>query len=243
MRQAWVSLDTCLVGSSGGVVDTGVGREARTIENGSGRLVLRERRGVVELVSGNVVLLSSAALDTERAFGRLAVGLPAAVPMRPRSILVGGLGFGMTARGVLDAVGPDARILVVEKVGAVERLVRSELAHIAGRPLDDERVTVHVGDVGDVLLTRAPGDLDAILLDVDNGPHWASFRSNGRLYTPSGLAAAARALSPAGILAVWSGYPADGFLASLRKAGLSPSVVPLLEGGRIRARAYVGVKR
>jgi spermidine synthase len=219
-----------------------VGWDARTIENGSETLVLRERGGIVELVSGNVVLLSSAALETERAFGRLAAGPHPPMPGRPRSVLVGGLGFGMTVRGALDAVGSDARILVVEKVRAVEHLVRCELAHIAGRPLDDERVTVMFGDVGEVLLARAPGDVDAILLDVDNGPHWASFRSNGRLYTPSGLAAAARALSPTGMLAVWSGYPADGFLASLRKAGLRPSVVALREQGRMRARAYVGVK-
>ncbi len=204
--------------------------------------MLRERGGIVELVSGNVILLSSAALETERAFGRLAAGLHSPTPGRPRSVLVGGLGFGMTVRGALDTVGSDARILVVEKVRAVEHLVRSELAHIAGRPLDDDRVTVVFGDVGEVVLARAPGDLDAILLDVDNGPHWASFRSNGRLYTPSGLAGAARALSPMGMLAVWSGYPADGFLASLRKAGFCPSVVPLREQGRVRARAYVGVK-
>ena len=81
---------------------------------------------------------------------------------------------------------------------------------------------------------------DAILLDVDNGPHWASFRTNARIYTPAGLAAVRRALAPGGSLAVWSGYPADAFLAQLRAAGLAPRTVLLRERGRVRARAYVG---
>jgi hypothetical protein len=52
-----------------------------------------------------------------------------------------------------------------------------------------------------------------------------------------------RALAPLGALAVWSGYPADAFAARLREAGFVPSVVPLRERGRVRARAYVGTKR
>ncbi|HSY22921.1 MAG TPA: hypothetical protein VK841_12435, partial [Polyangiaceae bacterium] len=115
-----------------------------------------------------------------------------------------------------------------------------ELAHVASAPLGDERVRVVPEDVGDVMAGFGDGEVDAILLDVDNGPHWASFRSNARLYTPPGLAAARRILSPGGFLAVWSGYRADGFLSALREAGLEPSLVPLHERGRVRARAYVG---
>ncbi|MGH7293588.1 MAG: hypothetical protein ACRELB_01585, partial [Polyangiaceae bacterium] len=69
----------------------------------------------------------------------------------------------------------------------------------------------------------------------------ASFRTNARLYSPAGLAAARRALAPGGALAVWSGYPADAFLGRLRQAGFVPRCVPLHERGRVRARAYVGV--
>jgi spermidine synthase len=83
-------------------------------------------------------------------------------------------------------------------------------------------------------------DLDAILLDVDNGPDWGSFRSNARLYTQEGLAAARRALRSGGIYAVWSGYPADAFVERLRRAKFRPSVVTLKERGRVQARAYVG---
>jgi spermidine synthase len=202
------------------------------------RLVLRERRGAVELVAGNVVLLSSAALETERAFGRLAVSESPS----PRRVLIGGLGFGATLRGVLDVVGADARVRVAERVPAVETLVRGELAHLADRPLDDPRASVEHVDVADAI-ADARGELDAVLLDVDNGPHWATFRSNARLYGEAGLAAARRALAPGGVLAVWSGYPADEFAARLRDAGFSPRIVLLREGGRVRARAYVGALR
>ena len=198
-------------------------------------LVLREKGDVLEILAGNVVLLSSAALETELAFGRLAAA-------RSR-VLVGGLGFGATVRGVLEGAPSraDLAITVAEKVTGVVDLLRGELADRAGRPLDDPRVTVVADDVFDVM-SRAPGAWDAVLLDVDNGPHWASFRTNARLYSPAGLAVAHRALAPGGLFAVWSGYPADAFLPRLRAAGFTPTCVLLHERGRVRARAYVGTR-
>jgi spermidine synthase len=194
-------------------------------------LVLRKKGDVLEILAGNVVLLSSAALETELAFGRLAAG-------RAR-VLVGGLGFGATVRGVLE--GEARQIVVAEKVAGVVALVGGELADRAGRPLDDPRVAIDAADVFDVL-SRAPAAWDAILLDVDNGPHWASFRTNARLYSPAGLAVARRALAPGGLFAVWSGYPADAFLPRLRAAGFTAKSIPLRERGRVRARAYVGTR-
>jgi spermidine synthase len=206
------------------------------------RLLLRDRDGSVEILAGNVVLLSSAALQTERDFGRLAGALVAGgASPPPRRVLVGGLGFGATLRGVLDVVASDARVVVAEVMPPVVDLVRGELAHFADRPLDDPRVTIEHADVADVI-AAARGDVDAILLDVDNGPHWATFRTNARLYGAAGLAVARRALAPGGALAVWSGYPADSFAALLHAAGLVPRVVPLRERGRVRARAYIGAK-
>lgn len=200
-------------------------------------LVIRRREGFVEILAGSVVLLSSAALETELAFGRL-VG---DVVKSPRRILVGGLGFGATVRGALDAAGPAARVTVAEKVTGVADLVRGELAPLAGRVLEDPRVSVELADVGDVM-RAADGAFDAILLDVDNGPEWASFRSNARLYTPAGLAEAHHALAPGGALAVWSGYPSDAFMPRLREAGFQPRRILLHERGRVRARAYVGLR-
>jgi spermidine synthase len=202
------------------------------------RIVLRKRKDHLEIVAGNVVLLSSAALETELAFGRLAATVAGRAGRPAARVLVGGLGFGATLRGVLDVVPAQARVLVVEKVSPVVDLVRGSLAHMADRPLDDPRVEVVVGDVGEVLAGMA--SFDVLLLDVDNGPHWATFRHNARLYSPAGLATFRKALAPGGAMAVWSGYPADGFCGRLRQAGFEPSIVPLVERGVTRARAYVG---
>jgi spermidine synthase len=196
-------------------------------------LVIRRRAERVDLILGNVVLLSSAALETERTFGALA-------PKDAERVVIGGLGFGATLGGVLGAA-TRAKIIVVEKVAALEPLLRGELADLVDMGiLDDSRVSIENADVGDVMARER--DLDAILLDVDNGPEWASFRTNARIYSPAGLALAHAALKPGGLFAVWSGYPADAFLGKLRAAGFAPSIVPLHERGVVRARAYVGVK-
>jgi spermidine synthase len=210
-------------------------RALRTFREDGQTLVLRERGDTFDLVIGTVVLLSSAALETERLFGHLARDLSDVPPQR---IVVGGLGFAATVRGVLDVVPATCRVRVVEKLATVIDLARGDLAHLTAGALDDPRVEVTRGDVLDVLAEER--DVDAVLLDVDNGPNWASFRTNARLYAPAGLKVVRDALRPGGALAVWSGYPAEPFIATLRAARFAPSVVPLHERGVLRARAYIG---
>ncbi|HEY8072565.1 MAG TPA: hypothetical protein VIF62_00600 [Labilithrix sp.] len=205
------------------------------IEDGQ-RLALRRRGAELDLVLGNVVLLSSAALETERAFGRLAEAAMKAAPA-PR-VIVGGLGFGATLRGVLEVAPSDARIVVVEKLASVVDVAENEAKDLVGGALEDPRVVLERGDVADVIAREK--ELAAILLDVDNGPEWASFRSNARLYADTALVRSREALRAAGIFAVWSGYPADAFVARLRRAGFSPRIELLEERGVVRARAYVG---
>lgn len=219
----------------------------RTFHEAGQTLTLLDRGTHHELLIGHVPILSSALLGTERAFGQLAGKL---APPRPKAlapeapyprVLVGGLGFGATLAGALESVGPSAQVLVVEKLATVVRLVRGELAHLAHGALDDPRVKLVREDVVSVIARER--DLDVVLLDVDNGPEWASFQENARLYDESGLRAAHAALRPGGAYAVWSGYPKDEFLARLRAAGLAPSTLELHEGGRVQARAYVGTRR
>jgi spermidine synthase len=211
----------------------------RTFSEGGRNLALRKRKGALELVLGNVVLLSSAALETERSFGHLARdGI--AGRTHPR-VIVGGLGFGSTARGVLDVAPAAAEIIVVEKLEAVIEIVKTEGKELASGVLDDPRLRLERADVGDVIETAK--DVSAILLDVDNGPEWASFRTNARLYSDAAVARARDVLAPGGIYAVWSGYPADAFVGTLRRARFSSvRIEPLTERGVVRARAYVGVK-
>ena len=207
-----------------------------TFEELGQRGALREEGGRYDILLGNVVLLSSAALGTERAFGALAAEL---LGQPPKRVIVGGLGFGATVRGVLDVTGEDTEVIVVEKLASVRRILeRPEIAPLSQGAMADPRVRVVEGDVYDFLATRPGADL--ILLDTDNGPEWASFRTNARLYAPEGLSRARAALTAAGALAVWSGYPRDAFLGKLRAAGFTPCIVPLREGAVVRARAYVG---
>jgi spermidine synthase len=211
----------------------------RTFEEDGRTLALRRRDTILELVLGNVVLLSSAALETERTFGALAASAFRDGDATPR-VLVGGFGFGQTARGVLDVLPPGGRVLVVEKLEAVLDVARNEAASIVAGVLDDPRVSVIRADVADVIASER--ELSAILLDVDNGPEWASFRTNARLYADAALVSARNALHAGGLYAVWSGYPADAFLPRLRKAGFRVRTEPLHERGVVRARAYVGVR-
>ena len=212
-------------------------RVVRTMMEDGKSLLLRRNGEHLELVLGNVVLLSSAALETEHAFGRLARqdGAPP-----PRRVVIGGLGFGATLHGVLAVAGPDTEVVVVEKLACVIGLARAESAHLLGDALADPRVVVRNADVADVI--AASTGTTAILLDVDNGPEWASFRTNARLYGGDALARALAALEPGGRFAVWSGYPADAFVGTLRKAGFLSSTIPLRERGVVRARAYVGTR-
>lgn len=212
----------------------------RTFEEEGRTLALRKRGEILELVLGNVVLLSSAALETELVFGRLAGSVASAAADPPPRVLVGGFGFGQTARGVLDVLPLEGQVVVVEKLGAVLDVARNEASSLTASVLADPRVSVVQADVADVIASER--GLTAILLDVDNGPEWASFRTNARLYADAALATAFAALRPSGLYAVWSGYPADAFVPRLRKAGFHARIDPLEERGVVRARAYVGVR-
>ena len=140
---------------------------------------------------------------------------------RPHArILIGGLGMGFTLRAALDALGPDARVVVAELVPAVVAWARGPLAHLFGDSLDDPRVEIVQDDVNRVIQS-GPERFDAILLDVDNGPSGMTRRENDRLYDRWGLRRAHYALTRGGILGVWSGKPDRRFKARLRLHGFT----------------------
>jgi spermidine synthase len=189
---------------------------ARAPAPGGGTLILRRRdREHVILVDGEL-LMSSRQHGSEEALARIGC---ARLGRAPR-VLVGGLGMGFTLRAALDLLPADGEVTVAELVPAVVDWNRGPLADLAGRPLDDPRARVHVGDVAEVI--GAARGLDAILLDVDNSPHALTRPSNQGLYGEAGLAAAARALRPGGCLAIWSAVQAPEVAGRMRRAGLAP---------------------
>ena len=136
-----------------------------------------------------------------------------------------------------DRRGISLREAVACVRGDLERLLSALPSHEA--QLFEPEAYI-LDDLEPRLLARER-DLAAILLDVDNGPEWASFRTNARLYADAALVRTRAALRERGLFAVWSGYAADSFVARLRKAGFVSRIVPLTERGVVRARAYVGV--
>lgn len=134
-------------------------------------------------------------------------------------VLIGGLGMGFTLAAALKALGPDAEVTVAELIPEVVEWNRGPLGVRSGRPLDDPRTRIHVGDVAR-LLRKSPGAFDVIALDVDNGPEGLTVGSNDWLYSPAGIAAACRALRPGGVLAYWSAAPDSAFEDRLRRTGL-----------------------
>jgi len=148
---------------------------------------------------------------------------------RGARVLIGGLGMGFTARAALGVLAADAAVEVVELVGAVVRWNREVFGHLAGAPLGDARLGVIEGDVA-ATIAGARARYDAILLDVDNGPAALTTFGNKRLYAEAGLRAAARALRPGGVLAVWSLFEDARFSARLRAAGLQVTVKRVTAG-------------
>jgi spermidine synthase len=135
-------------------------------------------------------------------------------------LLIGGYGMGFTLRAALAVLDPDARVTVAELVPEIIDWARGPMAELAAGCLDDPRVTVVRDDVA-ALIDEGQGAYDAILLDVDNGPDGLTRASNGRLYSARGLDSAWRALTPGGVLAVWSAAPDPKFARKFGTCGFA----------------------
>ncbi|MGZ5925669.1 MAG: spermidine synthase [Rhizomicrobium sp.] len=200
----WVHLDTAPVGG------------------GRGTLKLMQRGAEFSIMADARTLMNSRTSGSEMALANLAC---TGFRGRPDcGVLIGGYGMGFTLRAALAELAADARIVVAELVPAVMAWARGPMAGLTAGCLDDPRVTVHEGDVGEVIASHREA-FDAIILDVDNGPDGFSRDANDRLYNLQGLVAARNALRPKGILAVWSAAPDDKFANRLVSAGFSVETV------------------
>jgi spermidine synthase len=179
------------------------------------------------IVLGRNELMSTRMRGSEEALANLTLerlGNPAAP-----QLLIGGYGMGFTLRAALAAIGPQARVIVAELVPEIIDWARGPMVEVAADCLDDPRVLLRMDDVSEAILL-APEPLDAILLDVDNGPDGLVRADNRRIYARSGLDAARRALRPGGILAVWSAARDPKFVRRLEDCGFE------VEEVEVRAR-------
>jgi spermidine synthase len=206
--------------------------DSAQIPGDGGEMRLHQRGSEYSIRVGGYELMNSRVYGSEDALAEIVCErLPS-----PTRILIGGLGMGYTLAGVLRRTNAKTEVVVAELVPAVVQWNRGPLAPLASNPLADPRTIVREEDVLRVI-QEAPRAFDAILLDVDNGPSALTAKANDRLYGSRGLQAAAAALRPNGILAVWSAGPDPAFTKRLQQAGFTAEEV------RVRARGKAGGSR
>jgi spermidine synthase len=176
-------------------------------ETPRGELVLRRAGEHFEVIANGTFLMDTRDGRSERALVREAIAGRAGV-----RVLIGGLGVGFSLHEALAS--PACReVIVCELEPAVVEWART---HLGGCGLDDPRVRLLVCDLRDALETLDDGGLDAICLDVDNGPGWLVHPANAAIYADAGLARMRALLRPGGRLAVWASARDDGFERRLR---------------------------
>jgi spermidine synthase len=203
--------------------------DSATIPGEGGELRLKQRGSEFSIMLGANELMNSRLSGSEEALATLSWERIKTHP-KPR-ILIGGLGMGFTLRAALTVLPGDAGVIVAELVPAVVTWARGPMAEVFKGCLDDPRVGIHQGDVGEAI-RAGKSAYDAILLDVDNGPDGLTRKSNDRLYDFAGLRSARDALRPGGVLAVWSSGPDPDFTRRLRDSGFSVEAVNTRANGK-----------
>ena len=205
--------------------------ESTRVPGADVELRLMRRGAEFSMMLGPNELMNSRLSGSEEALATLACRRIAKV--RRPDVLIGGLGMGFTLRAALDLLPPDALVVVAEIVPAVVEWNRGPLGPLAGEPLNDSRVQVEIDDVA-VTLGSRPGQFDAVLLDVDNGPTAFAASNNAGLYDDRGIAAAFGVLKMNGVLAVWSARENRKFEQRLRHGRFA------VEVERVRGRLKKG---
>ena len=200
-----------------------------------GEVVLRRADdGVLELRVNGVFVMDTARTSTEETLAELALDRLAT----PARLLVGGLGLGYTVRRLL--ADPRVRAVVVGEIEppVVDWLRDGTIPH-GPAILADPRVRVRVADVREVVAAAPLGSLDAVLLDVDNGPDGLVHDANVALYDADFLTVCASRLRPGGIVAVWSAARSDPLASALRAATGSCEWIPCPVDLGTRTEEYI----
>ena len=204
-------------------------------------MTLVERDGEWVVRYDNKVLMSTRQHASEEALATFAFREIEA----PKSVLVGGMGLGYTARAALDHLPRDGKLVIAEYTPELIDWNRRHVGAFARRPLDDRRTKVHLGDAV-ALIYSSTALYDAILLDIDNGPAAMVHTANQRLYGARGIAACHAALRPGGVLAVWSSDPDPPYLKRLERGGFeasSKNIAARGKAGGVRHVVFIGVRR
>lgn len=194
-----------------------------TVSTREGELQLRQR-GPRELwitIDGRV-LMTSTDHASEDAVAVLACK-EVASRKAPR-VLIGGLGMAFTLRAALDVLPDDAQITVAELTAEVETWCRGPLAPLTRGAALDPRVRVEIDDVARMIARAPASSYDAIVLDLYEGPHAITKREHEPYYGREALARSFAALSPGGVLAIWSEAVNAAFQRRMSEVGFTTSV-------------------
>ena len=162
----------------------------------TGPTLRRRDDGAIELRVNGVFVMDDVKTSSEEALAHAVVELGA------REILVGGLGLGFTLRALLARPHVE-RVVVAELHPEIVGWMRD--GAVPGSDLlADERTEIVVGDVRDVVADQPLGSLDAIVLDVDNGPDFLVHDANAAVYEAPFIETCAGRLRPGGRLCIWS---------------------------------------
>ena len=212
------------------------------IPNDGGVLTLRQRdqEFSISLSGPRGELMNSRRFNSEQQLSVL--GCAHLKNREHARVLVGGMGMGYTLAAALEALASSAEAIVADLIPEVVEWNRGPLGDCAGRPLDDARVSVHIGDVAE-LLTKGDARYDAVLLDVDNGPEGLTHSDNNWLYSVEGTSSIFSSLASGGVLAVWSAGPDSMYVGRLKKAGFQVKVETVRERPGKGARHTIFVAR
>jgi spermidine synthase len=178
-----------------------------------GELTLRRRTEVrlentevFEVKLGDEYLMSSLFTESERQLAHLGLGgLEGEL-----DVVVGGLGLGYTAAGVLENKRVRS-LLVIDLFPEVIDWHKNKLVPMGEVLSEDERCEMRQGDFFDLALRGFDNSrqFDAVLLDIDHSPKHFLDEKNGSFYTAEGLEALRGQLKPGGAFALWSNDPVD----------------------------------
>jgi len=202
--------------------------KAKTPRNGA-ELRLYRRGDEFSIKADNQELMNSQTHGSEELLAKLACEKLTDHP--DVRVLIGGLGLGYTVRAALDELKADAEVIVAEIVPDVLQWNREFLGHLANHPLDDDRVTIELTDVAQ-MIKSGNGGFNAIILDVDNGPQAMTQEGNEWIYGFNGLESSFAALRPKGVLSIWSTDSDPAFTKRLLKTGFKVE--------EVKARARTG---
>ena len=187
------------------------------IPNNGGELRLTQRGDEFSISLKGIggILMTSRVHGSEVALAEL--GCAHIQDKENTKVLVGGMGMGFTLAAALNATSASSVVMVAELVPEVIEWNKGPLGECADRPLSDNRVVVHLGDVAELFKTKQ-ATYDSILLDVDNGPESFTHADNNKLYSSESLQAMQLTLKPGGVLAIWSAWHDPKFPLHLKKA-------------------------